>query len=62
MDLRLAGKRALITGASKGIGLAAAFSLGREGCEVVIAARDGDALDRAVQELRSASITANGIA
>jgi len=62
MDLRLAGKRALITGASKGIGLAAAFSLGREGCEVVIAARDGDALDRAVQELRSASITADGIA
>ncbi|MEV4932054.1 SDR family oxidoreductase [Sphingobium sp. LMA1-1-1.1] len=62
MDLRLAGKRALITGASKGIGLAAAFSLGREGCEVVIAARDGDVLDRAVQELRFAGITADGIA
>ncbi|MEV5032994.1 short-chain dehydrogenase/reductase [Sphingobium sp. LMC3-1-1.1] len=62
MDLRLAGKRALITGASKGIGLAAAFSLGKEGCEVVIAARDGDVLDRAVQELRFAGITADGIA
>ena len=62
MDLRLAGKRALITGASKGIGLAAAFSLGREGCEVVIAARDVDALDRAVNELRSGGITATGIA
>ena len=62
MDLRLAGKRALITGASKGIGLAAAFSLGKEGCEVVIAARDGDVLDRAVQELRFAGISADGIA
>lgn len=62
MDLRLAGKRALITGASKGIGLAAAFSLGKEGCEVVIAARDGDVLDRAVEELRFAGITADGIA
>ena len=62
MDLRLAGKRALITGASKGLGLAAAFSLGTEGCEVVIAARDGEVLDRAVQELRFAGITADGIA
>ena len=62
MDLRLAGKRALITGASKGIGFAAAFSLGREGCEVVIAARDVDALDRAVSELRSAGISATGSA
>ena len=62
MDLRLAGKRAVITGASKGIGLAAAFSLGREGCEVVIAARDAGALDGAVQQLCAAGITAEGVA
>jgi len=62
MDLRLTGKRALITGASKGIGLAAAFSLGREGCDVVIAGRSSDALDRAESALRDAGITATAIA
>ncbi|MDE2439636.1 MAG: SDR family oxidoreductase [Betaproteobacteria bacterium] len=62
MDLKLTGKRALITGASKGIGLAAAFSLGREGCDVVIAARSSDALTRAESELRDAGITATAIA
>lgn len=62
MDLKLAGKKAVITGASKGIGLAAAFSLGREGCEVVIAARDSEALDGAVQTLRAAGIAAEGVA
>lgn len=62
MNLGLAGKKAVITGASKGIGLAAAFSLGREGCEVVIAARDAGALEDAVQQLRAAGITSEGIA
>lgn len=61
MDLKLTGKRALITGASKGIGLAAAFSLGREGCDVFIAARSSDALTRAENELRDAGITATAI-
>ena len=33
MDLQLTGKRALITGGSKGIGLAIARQLAREGCD-----------------------------
>src|SRR3954454_4645238 len=39
MDLGLTGKRALVTGASKGIGLAIVRSLVREGATVVAAAR-----------------------
>jgi NAD(P)-dependent dehydrogenase (short-subunit alcohol dehydrogenase family) len=39
MDLNLTGRRALVTGASKGIGKACAEALAVEGCEVLIAAR-----------------------
>ena len=39
MDLKLAGKTALITGGSKGIGRAAAEILAGEGCNVIIVSR-----------------------
>jgi NAD(P)-dependent dehydrogenase (short-subunit alcohol dehydrogenase family) len=44
MDLELAGKKALITGASKGIGRATAEIVAGEGCNVVIVARNSEAL------------------
>jgi NAD(P)-dependent dehydrogenase (short-subunit alcohol dehydrogenase family) len=47
MDMGLAGKRVLITGGSKGIGLACAEAFARDGCDLVLAARDGAGLERA---------------
>lgn len=51
MDLGLTGKRALVTGASTGLGLGAAKSLVDEGARVVIASRSEEKLNRAVATL-----------
>ncbi len=51
MDLELAGKRALITGGSRGIGLAIARQLALEGARIALAARDATALAQAAQAL-----------
>ena len=45
MDLKLSGRKALVTGSSKGIGAACAEALAREGCSVVLVARDVAALE-----------------
>ena len=51
MDLQLTGKRALITGGSRGIGKAIARTLAEEGCAVAIAARDVEATRATATEL-----------
>ena len=53
MDLKLAGKTALITGGSKGIGRATADVLAGEGCNVILVARDQAQLDAAASGIRS---------
>jgi NAD(P)-dependent dehydrogenase (short-subunit alcohol dehydrogenase family) len=55
MDLQLTGKRALITGGSRGIGKAIARALADEGCAVAIAARDLEATRSTATELTERS-------
>jgi 3-oxoacyl-[acyl-carrier protein] reductase len=53
MDMQLQGKRVLITGGSKGIGLACAEAFAAEGCDVVLSARDAAALAAAADKVRA---------
>jgi NAD(P)-dependent dehydrogenase (short-subunit alcohol dehydrogenase family) len=55
MDLQLAGKRALVTGGSRGIGKAIARVLSDEGCDIAIAARDPERLAATAAELGAAT-------
>ncbi|KAB0667694.1 SDR family oxidoreductase [Oryzomonas japonica] len=54
MDLQLNGKKALVSGSTKGIGLAIATALAREGARVVINGRDDDSLAAAQERIKSA--------
>ena len=52
MDLGLSGKKAIIIGAARGIGMATAEILAREGCDLAITARSEDGVKDAVANLR----------
>ncbi len=65
MELGLTGKVAVVTGGSRGLGLAAAQAIVAEGAHVVICARGAAQLQRAVGQLRSSAApgaTVKGIA
>ena len=54
MDLKLTNKLALVSGSTKGIGLAIATGLAREGARVVINGRAEKSVSKAVEEIRQA--------
>jgi 3-oxoacyl-[acyl-carrier protein] reductase len=62
MDLGIAGRTALVCGASKGLGLGCAEALVREGVNVVVVARGAEALDAAVRRLVAVASTVSGAA
>lgn len=59
MDLGLNGKRALVTGASRGLGYATAKTLSAEGARVALNSRGGDKLRAAAEELGGVAIPAD---
>lgn len=61
MDLGIAGRKAIVCAASKGLGRACAMSLGREGVELVINARTAETLEATAEDIRretGATVTA----
>ncbi|MFQ5658833.1 MAG: SDR family NAD(P)-dependent oxidoreductase [Gammaproteobacteria bacterium] len=60
MDLKIKGKRAIVTGASRGIGLRIAHLLADEGADVAICARNRIGVDGAVNELKQKGVHAIG--
>jgi len=60
MDLQLTGRKALVTGATRGIGLRIARQLADEGMDVGICARSADAIAPVLAELRGRGVKAIG--
>lgn len=62
MDLGIAGKWALVCGASKGLGLGCAQALAREGVHLVIVARGAEALQQAAGRLQAEGVQVRAVA
>ncbi|KPJ81487.1 MAG: 3-ketoacyl-ACP reductase [Gammaproteobacteria bacterium SG8_30] len=60
MDLGLRGKKAIVTGATKGIGRAIVDLLAAEGCDVALCARSEDEVEAAVREVKAAGVEVVG--
>ena len=62
MDLGLAGKVAVVTGGSRGIGRATALTFAEEGADVAICARGNETLEKTLAEIRALGVNAFGMA
>ena len=60
MDLQLSGLRALVTGGTRGIGAAIVDRQAEQGCAVAFCARDPDAVQHRLEQLREAGVTTYG--
>jgi len=60
-SFRLDGRRALVAGGSRGIGLGCAMALAEAGADVIVAARGEAELDRAVDEMLAAGLSAEAL-
>jgi NAD(P)-dependent dehydrogenase (short-subunit alcohol dehydrogenase family) len=56
VDLQLSGKRALVTGSSRGIGVGIARMLAAEGCAVVVHGRNRERLEKVASEIKAAGM------
>src|SRR5262245_55633921 len=61
MHIDLNGRRALVTGASRGIGEAIARRLAEAGADVLCAARSADAVERVASDIRAAGGNASAV-
>ena len=61
MDLGIRGRKALLSGSSRGLGKACALALAQEGVDVTILARTRDALERTADELRATGVTVTAV-
>jgi 3-oxoacyl-[acyl-carrier protein] reductase len=59
MFTAIAGRTAIVTGASRGIGRGIALKLGSVGCNVLVISRSGEAAERVVGEIEAAGGTAS---
>ncbi len=62
MDFGIRGRKALVSGASRGLGKACALALAQEGVDVTIVARTRDVLERTADEIRRLGVSVMAVA